>query len=95
MPHVLGLKQKDVCQRFRLSSWILVGFVAAISCAKNQERDRTTEAASKAQTIAATHALHAFSTPIGKDCEGGNEKGIKMLWEMGVLWSGKTANFLN
>lgn len=56
MPHVLGLKQKDVCQRFRLLSWILVGFVAAISFAKNQERDRTTEAASKAQTIVATCA---------------------------------------
>lgn len=26
-----------------------------------------TEAASKAQTIAATHALHAFSTPTGED----------------------------
>lgn len=30
-----------------------------------------TEAASKAQTIAATHALHAFSTPTGG--EGGRE----------------------
>lgn len=34
MPHVLGLKQKDVCQRVRP---VLVGFVAAISFAETKE----------------------------------------------------------
>lgn len=47
---------------------VLVGFG---SCSPLKLKDGTKEAASKAQAIAATHALHAFRIPKGKEWGGG------------------------
>lgn len=50
MPHVVGLKQKDVCQELGrlVEEGLLVDTVAVASSAENKERQR--EAASQAQT---------------------------------------------
>lgn len=53
-------------------------------------KDRTREAASKAQTNAATHALHAFSTPMGgktvaegmKECVNGVKRESPSEWKV-------------
>lgn len=46
---------------------VLVASVALVPFAATKGGHSMTEAASKAQTIAATHALHAFSTPTGRE----------------------------
>ena len=63
--------------------------VAAISSAEKPRKDRTREAASKAQTNSATHALHALSTPMGerlwgegmKECVNGVGRVGPLGWE--------------
>lgn len=68
MPHVLETKMcvRDSGHR---GGGVLLGFW---NCSLLKTRKYgTKEAASKAQAIAATHALHAFSIPKGKEWGGG------------------------
>lgn len=74
MPHVLGLKQKDVCQRVGLLNRDFSGLCSGNLLCWNQGRTGQEKLQAKRRPTAATHALHAFSTPIGRDCEGGNER---------------------
>lgn len=60
------------------------GLVGFWSCSPLKlMKDGTKEAASKAQAIAATHALHAFRIPKRKE------------WGGGVLWRGEMACLVN
>lgn len=81
-------KQRDGCQNFRtprvgVGGGVLVGFWScSLLKTREDESKGKKKATSKAQAIAATHALHALSIP--KEKKAGEWK------MMGVLWSGES-----
>lgn len=73
MPHVLETK---MCVRDSGRQGGGGGLVGVWSCSPLKlMKDGTKEAASKAQAIAATHALHAFRIPKGKEWGWGGSLG--------------------
>lgn len=69
MPHVLGLKQKDVCQRVEQAvneGLFLVEVGAATPSAVTREGQDKRSCKQSADQLSTTHALHALSTPMGE-----------------------------
>lgn len=69
----LGAGTKDVCQDVEWGFNCARCCAAATSFAETKKR-KEREAASKAQTKSATHALHALSRPMDKNVGEGKEE---------------------